>query len=275
MQRVVPSQVMQFIDRMFPGMKDQLDDQHHTITLAHENCLKLSALLSLVDSIPPELLVLEGDDYVSYIASVSIIRSAIEGWTYRGADRYSNVERIPGVSYLNPVTILRRKLDLCPDEAPSSTTHDLSFIGDPDLRQSIRLDISTASQTFVNGEWKATTVLAGAATEALLLSYLTDNSTEPKRERAIEELLSSGNFSSKEKLPADLNKWNLSQLIQVAWKLEIIREATRSQCLLAKDFRNFIHPGREVRLDQRCNRATALTALAAVEHIIADLQSRT
>ncbi|MCI1909012.1 MAG: hypothetical protein LKI99_04780 [Acetobacter fabarum] len=41
--------------------------------------------------------------------------------------------------------------------------------------------------------------------------------------------------------------------------------------LIAKDFRNLIHPGRAQRLGQVCDRATALTALAAVESIARDL----
>jgi hypothetical protein len=43
------------------------------------------------------------------------------------------------------------------------------FITDIDLRDSIRRDISAANQDMVNGEWKGATVLAGSATEALLL----------------------------------------------------------------------------------------------------------
>jgi hypothetical protein len=40
------------------------------------------------------------------------------------------------------------------------------------------------------------------------------------------------------------------------------------QCRLAKDYHNLIHPGRAQRLAQVCNRGTALSAVAAVEHVV-------
>jgi hypothetical protein len=51
----------------------------------------------------------------------------------------------------------------------------------------------------------------------------------------------------------------------------VIKDETATEATLAKDFRNLIHPGRSVRLQQVCDRATALTALASVEHVIRDL----
>jgi hypothetical protein len=67
------------------------------------------------------------------------------------------------------VLVIYEALKSCPDEFPSATTAGLTFISDPALRHSIRLDIGAADRDLVNGEWKGSTVLAGAATEALLL----------------------------------------------------------------------------------------------------------
>ncbi len=76
---------------------------------------------------------------------------------------------LPNFNRLNPLTIVRRALEKCPDQFPSKSTTGLYFINDDDLRDSIRLDISTAEQAFRNGEWKASTVLTGSVIEALLL----------------------------------------------------------------------------------------------------------
>jgi hypothetical protein len=57
----------------------------------------------------------------------------------------------------------------------------------------------------------------------------------------------------------------------VAIELKLITKETEQQCRLAKDFRNLVHPGRAKRLGQACNRATALSAVAAVEHVTVDL----
>jgi hypothetical protein len=46
---------------------------------------------------------------------------------------------------------------------------------------------------------------------------------------------------------------------------------TCKAALLAKDFRNLVHPGRAARLNQACNRGTAYSAVGALEHVIEDL----
>lgn len=44
------------------------------------------------------------------------------------------------------------------------------------------------------------------------------------------------------------------------------------QAQLAKDFRNLIHPGREVRKQMRCDRGTAHASFAALNLVISDLE---
>jgi hypothetical protein len=63
----------------------------------------------------------------------------------------------------------------------------------------------------------------------------------------------------------------LIELIEVALHLDLVTPETATQARLGKDFRNLIHPGRAARLGQKCDRATALFALAAVEHVVRDL----
>lgn len=69
----------------------------------------------------------------------------------------------------------------------------------------------------------------------------------------------------------NLEEWLLPHYIKVAADLNLVGAETATQCLLAKDFRNLIHPGRAQRLGQVCNRGMALSAVAAVEHVINDL----
>ena len=68
-----------------------------------------------------------------------------------------------------------------------------------------------------------------------------------------------------------LDEWVLGEYTDVAAELGVITANTAVQARLAKDFRNLIHPGRAVRLRQACNRGTALSAFAAVEHVIGDI----
>jgi hypothetical protein len=65
--------------------------------------------------------------------------------------------------------------------------------------------------------------------------------------------------------------WHLHQYVEVAAHLQIIKADTATLVRLTKDFRNLIHPGRAARLGQKCDRSTALAALAAVEAVARDL----
>ena len=68
-----------------------------------------------------------------------------------------------------------------------------------------------------------------------------------------------------------LEEWTLHQFIEVAGTMKLISSQTATLSTLAKDFRNLIHPARVQRLGQTCNRGTALSAVAAVEHVVLDL----
>jgi hypothetical protein len=139
------------------------------------------------------------------------------------------------------------------------------FISDAALRDSIRIDISTATSSFNNGEWKGATVLAGSAAEALLLWSI---------QQKLSPLVQSAARAIPNKPKGPPGDWLLANYIDVAEHLKIIKEDTAKQARLAKDFRNLIHPGKQLRTGQACNKATALSALAAVEHIVEDLTPR-
>jgi hypothetical protein len=64
--------------------------------------------------------------------------------------------------------VIRRASAKCPDEYPPSATTELLFINDAALREHIRRDLEAANRALNNAEWKAATVLPGAAIEALL-----------------------------------------------------------------------------------------------------------
>ena len=254
MSRVVPSQVVEIINSLFSFTSTQRDGE--SISLDYSHTESLAGIAHLIDQIPPELIHLKDIDYTNFIINLEAIRSAVKSFEQRG--NVNPLKFLPGFNRLNPVTIVRRALEKCPDEFPSRSVTELLFILDINLRDSIRLDISTAEQSFRNGAWKASTVLAGSAIEALLLWGLKQE--EPKK--------------LKKKTAIDANQLNekyFPPLIEASKKMGIIKTRTFTLVLLAKDFRNLIHPGRSIRLGEECNRATAYTALDALEHVVNDL----
>jgi hypothetical protein len=68
----------------------------------------------------------------------------------------------------------------------------------------------------------------------------------------------------------DIDRWELRQFIEVAAHLDLLKTETCNAARLAQSFRNLILPGRAARLVQSCDRATAYTAIGALEHVMRD-----
>jgi hypothetical protein len=259
MPRVVPSQVVRFIKQ---------NDVTLAVSLNSAGAPELSAILELVGQIPDELLTLDNETYSSLVKAKAEIKDILETWTANRNGGHVlqqfNLNQ-PG----NPIMCIRDALAKCPDESPAPGTSELSFIADADLRANLRNDIGAINRALANGEWKAATVLAGSAAEALLLCALRQRSPVDIK-TAVAAARTSGSMTANPD-PTDLDRWNLHECIEVAAELGIIKPSTAKQTRLAKDFRNFIHPGVAQRLREKCDRATALSAVAGMEHIVRDL----
>jgi hypothetical protein len=255
----MPSQVVQTIDEMFPHAAKGIGS--NSITASHSP--KLRGILNLLKEIPSELLNLSASDYADLVLARSTIETHLEIWTSRG-----NVGDMSNVKGRDAVTIIRQSLALCPDEFPASSTTELLFIADPDLRESIRRDVGAVNMALHNAEWKAATVLAGATIEALLLWKIYEHQNKHEIDTALNAVISSGRASKRSNDP---DKWDLEHFIEVAAEMKFIESETRSAANLARNFRNLIHPGRARRLKQRCDRGTTYSAVGALEHVIRNL----
>jgi hypothetical protein len=260
MSRVMPSQVVQTIDELFPHAAQGKGDGQLQAT----HSPALTGIISLVNAIPSELISVPSNDYANFVLATSTIEYHLSVWQARG-----NVGHMAPVKGSDAISIIRRVLDKCPDEFPPSSTTELLFINDIELRDSIRRDLGAASRAFDNAEWKAATVLAGATIEALLRWKLQE---PPLDDAAITNAAKTVALTRKCALPKpDLDRWDLDQYIEVAAYLSVIKGDTPDAARLAKNFRNLIHPGRAARLKQTCDRATAHSALGALHHVIRDL----
>jgi hypothetical protein len=263
MPRIVPSQVVEVIDTLFPNAKTEVE--RHTLELTWSDAPKLLTILELANKLPDQLLVMPPERYAEYVASLGTIQWFLGRWqtTERISPAYSRTfTTIPGLRQLSAVGLIRQALAQCPDEFPAASTAELNFITDPSFKANLRLDISAVDAALTNNEWKAATVLAGSVVEALLLWALQQR--QPADITHATEVLG-------RRFESDIQRWVLADYIDVAGQLGIVKPDTTAQCRLAKDFRNLIHPGRAQRLGQPCNRGTALSAVAAIEHVVSDL----
>lgn len=261
MSRVMPSQIVQTIDLQFPHASK--DIANAPLYASHSS--QMLGILNLLKDVPDELIVLSPADYSDFVLAKSTIEEHLAIWRSRGP-----AGQMGHVNGRDPVTIIRGILAKCPDAYPPSAVTEFFFIKDADLRDDILRDLGAVNRALNNSEWKAANVLAGAAIEALLLWRLQQSPPQPRDvAKAVDTLVTSGKIN---KPNNDMDRWELHHFIEVAAHLDLIGTDTAAAANLARSFRNLIHPGRVARLAQTCDRATAYSAVGALEHVVRDLR---
>jgi hypothetical protein len=210
MPRVGPSQLREFIESIRNYQSAE------SANLNHVGSATLSAVLELVEQIPGELLTMDKEAYGLLIRGKAQIKDTLATWI---ANRTAGHSLHPFSFHhsLNPLAQIRDAFAGCPDESPAPGTSELTFIPDADLRANLRNDIGAVTRALSNGEWKAATVLAGSAAEALLLWALKQRSSA-NITSAITALRASRELTTAPD-PNNLDRWNLYEFIQVAEKL--------------------------------------------------------
>jgi hypothetical protein len=139
-------------------------------------------------------------------------------------------------------------LDGYKGEGSRAVARSFDYIADADLRRIIERDyLELTLKLFPSHAWKSTVIMAGSILEAML----TDILTEPSR-------MSATLASPKRPTKGDITKgeWKLEKLIDVAEDTGILptnRAKTIDQVL--RDYRNFVHPKKEIRSQHECSEA--------------------
>lgn len=244
MPKVLPSQVFEAIDSLFGPNRNELNSGAVTIVYRTE----VHTLLALLDDVPRELIDLGPVDYLEFTRCRAALATSLAQWNF------GDITPAKNVGARDPVERIRRLLKQCHDELPQDEP-EVAFISDIDVRLGIEDRLHAAWTDFSSREWMGATVFAGAALEALLLWALKSASLSDIPKRPLDEL-------------------HLVDLIRLAVANGVIDEPSARQAALAKDARNLIHPGKALRSGEYCNKATALTALAAVYRVIDELRRR-
>lgn len=269
-----PSQIVEYIDLKFSHAKEQCESQAQRgqgAIITDDYLPVLSFLLTMLDNIPSHVLTLRGNDFAEYSEAIAAIRAAVNIWD-KGNKNYT-VQNVPGRRKWCPVALIRKQLLSLHDEGIAATTKDLLFVVDSSFRDLLRRDITTVNMALDNGEWKAATVLAGSVIEALLLDAINtfDLKNINRISPAIHKLQANKIFTRPITQPPD--EWDLYHLTEVALELKLIKIPTAGLCRIAREFRNLVHPGKTLRSAQACDRGTAFSAVAAMEHVIRDLSN--
>lgn len=143
-------------------------------------------------------------------------------------------------------------------------SHDFQFMSDKDLREIVIRDYKELYHVLVPDEaWKSAVIISGSILEAVLYDLL----SQPR-------FISGANLSRKAPtdkgvpIPIETGKWRLEKLIEVAVDIQILpqpRAASIDQVL--RDYRNFVHPKREIRSMHPCTEAEALMSKGCLDGV--------
>jgi hypothetical protein len=120
------------------------------------------------------------------------------------------------------------------ESSPIFETREFPFITDSDLRAILKRDYLEIQRAFVAKCWKSVIILSGGAIEAMLTDLLLKNRSEAQS-------------SAKAGKGSDITKWGLSELIEVAVDLDLVTAGAQKLSHSVRDYRNLIHPGKELR----------------------------
>lgn len=143
---------------------------------------------------------------------------------------------------------------------------DFAFVTDQRLRGVLEEYYSQAVKAHDAGSFIGTLVACGAALEGLLTWALLARESEAVK--------SAKAHRNKEGQVLPINKWNLSNLIDVAVDLGLLGKTAKDASWAVKDFRNFVHPYNLLAQSARADAALAQSTLSAVSEITRSLHGR-
>lgn len=147
---------------------------------------------------------------------------------------------------------------------------EFPFIDDPLLKHIIQRDYKELDSILIpDGAWKSAVILSGSILEAILYDALSKDSNINKAHSSLEAP------KYKEKLiPITSGKWKLVSLIKVSVDIGLLpeqRAASIDQVL--RDYRNFVHPKKEIRNQHSCTEAEAYMAKGCLDGVYNHLKN--
>jgi hypothetical protein len=125
------------------------------------------------------------------------------------------------------------------------------FITDEDFKTSLEKDFKEMSLCIQTGAYKAAVVIAGSIIEAILIDYvIAENVLE--REDAL--------------------KLDFGRVLTLCKDKKIISEKTSDLSSVIKGYRNLIHPGRAVRLNENVDKDSAEVSKALVNIVLGEVE---
>lgn len=130
--------------------------------------------------------------------------------------------------------------------------NEFAFIADEPLRLSLETDYREFHKCIAAEAWKAAIVLSGSIVEALLVDHLQRSKNKP----------------------ANLLKMSLGELVCVCKNEAVLSERTIDLSNAVRGFRNLIHPGKSLRLQETADEESGKIASALLSLIRRDVEKK-
>lgn len=141
----------------------------------------------------------------------------------------------------------------------------LNFIATKELIPILQRDYLEIVRCMDAGCWKAAIILCGSCIEGILYDLLKKNEAKALASKKAQT-------DRDNKTTLSLEKWDLYPLIEVSLDLKLIGKEIRNLHDSARDYRNLIHPAKEVTSDYKIDEPEAKNFLAVIDMLIRDLK---
>lgn len=149
-----------------------------------------------------------------------------------GPSRYYN---LPGLLAYASMLLGRIKVLIAePSNTPVTESRHFSFINDPNITKIVDRDYNEIQRAYISKCWKSVIILCGGTIEAILMDLLALHQEEIKQAESAPN-------------KPDISRWDLSQLIDVAVELKLVKEGVGKLSHPLREYRNLVHPGNEIR----------------------------
>lgn len=137
---------------------------------------------------------------------------------------------------------------------------DFAFVSDSKLRGIVERDYSELQNLKSVSATKSRLIISGGLIEALLLDALRREEANARAAKKAED--------------RPLDEWKLSTLIDVSVELQLISAGAQSFGHSVREFRNLVHPGREIKSSSKVALEEAEIAEKVLEIVIRDLREK-
>jgi hypothetical protein len=130
---------------------------------------------------------------------------------------------------------------------------NFDFIADENFRVILKRDFEELNKCLESESSKSVLILAGSIIEAVLIDYFT-------------------NFPPNATTSNKVLTLDLSSLVDLAFESKLISSSTKDLSTVVRNYRNLIHPGREVRKKESFSFDSAIVAKSLVNIIISEIR---